>query len=405
MGTRPAMSDTGQSRADAEVTIVAHHVGGVGGMERQLAQLALGLRRRGHDVTVIAHECALPAGSGVRFHRVRGPSRPFLLGYPWFLLFGSLAVRRWRRGVLHVTGAIVWNRADVIAVHYIHQVGVITPSRDSLIFRAHVRAIGLVSRIGERMCFRRNSSARFVCVSNGVADEVRAHYPALADRVVTIYNGVDTDAFAPGAHREQARELRRRLGVAEDALLAVFVGSEWERKGLGPLIEALALAPEWQLAVAGAGDRDAYGALAESHGVASAIHWLGELRDVEAVYEMADAFVLPSAYETFSLVTFEAAASGLPILAAPVNGVRELIDDGRNGLLITREPAVIAERLRRLGSTPELRAHLGEQARASALRFSWAQMVLDHEQLYEQVLTPRRSRRAPPPARPAGPPA
>ena len=56
------------------------------------------------------------------------------------------------------------------------------------------------------------------------------------------------------------------------------------------------------------------------------------------MYELADAFVLPSSYETFSLVTFEAAASGLPILATPVNGVRELIEDGRNGFLIAPDP-------------------------------------------------------------------
>ncbi len=54
----------------------------------------------------------------------------------------------------------------------------------------------------------------------------------------------------------------------------------------------------------------------------------------QLVYELADAFVLPSSYETFSLVTFEAAASALPVLATPVNGVRELIEDGHNGFLI-----------------------------------------------------------------------
>ncbi len=59
------------------------------------------------------------------------------------------------------------------------------------------------------------------------------------------------------------------------------------------------------------------------------MHWLGVVRDIQVVYELADAFVLPSSYETFSLVTFEAAASGLPILATPVNGVRELIATGR----------------------------------------------------------------------------
>ncbi len=100
---------------------------------------------------------------------------------------------------------------------------------------------------------------------------------------------------------------------------------------------------------------------------------------------MCDAFILPSSYETFSLVTFEAAASGLAILAAPVSGVRELIEDGRNGFLISREPEMIAERLARLAADAELRAGLGAAARESALGFSWERMVADHERLYAQL--------------------
>ena len=74
------------------MTIVAHDIGPVGGMERVLAELILGLRALGHDVTVIARTSELPAGADVGFHRVRGPGRPFLIAYPWFLLAGSLAL-------------------------------------------------------------------------------------------------------------------------------------------------------------------------------------------------------------------------------------------------------------------------------------------------------------------------
>ncbi|MBA3808707.1 MAG: glycosyltransferase family 4 protein [Solirubrobacterales bacterium] len=355
-------------------------------MERQLAKLALGLRERGHHVTVIAHECELPASAGVSFHRVRGPSRPFLLGYPWFLVFGSLAVRRWRRGVVQATGAIVLGRVDVIAVHYCHQVGVVTPSRATRLFRAHVRAMGLLSRVGERVCFYLNRRARFLCVSEGVADEIREHYPQLAGQVVTIHNGVDTDTFAPGRHVEQARAMRERAGIADGRLVAAFVGSEWQRKGLAAAIEALASAPGWDLVVAGAGDQAHYQQLADSLGVGASVHWLGVVREVQTVYAMADVFVLPSSYETFSLVTFEAAASGLAIIACPVNGVRELIQDGQNGYLIGQDSGEIARHLCQLAGDPALRARLGAGAREAALEFSWERMISKHEQLYETVL-------------------
>jgi UDP-glucose:(heptosyl)LPS alpha-1,3-glucosyltransferase len=119
--------------------------------------------------------------------------------------------------------------------------------------------------------------------------------------------------------------------------------------------------------------------------VAGAVHWLGVVEEIQNVYAMADAFVLPSSYETFSLVTFEAAASGLAILATPVSGVRELIADGESGFLITADGAAIAERLRRLAADPALRARLGDAARESAARFTWQRMVEEHDALYTRL--------------------
>ncbi len=107
--------------------------------------------------------------------------------------------------------------------------------------------------------------------------------------------------------------------------------------------------------------------------------------DVRPVYAMADAFVLPSSYETFSLVAFEAAASGLP-------GDRERrqrrarADRQRRERLSGRTAAEqIATRLRELAADPRLRARLGAAARESALRFRWEQMVREHEELYERL--------------------
>ncbi len=367
------------------MTIVAHDVGSVGGMERQLAELAIGLRRLGHEVTVIARTCELPASAGVVFHRVRGPSRPFLVAYPWFIAVGSLLVWRRRRGVVQSTGAIVLNRVDSIAVHCCHQVHRATPNRPLPLLRWYVRAVGLVARVCERLCFRANSSATFVCVSDGVAEEVREHFPGMGDRVVAIHNGVDTTAFAPGAREREAHALRARLGVARERLVVAFVGGDWGHKGLRTVIQALARAREWDLVVAGGGHVSPYQELADSLGVGEAVHWLGVVRDIPIVYELADAFVLASGYETFSLVTFEAAASGLPILATAVSGVRELIEDGRNGFLIAPEPDTIAERLRQLAADPALRSRLGVAARRSALEFGWEEMVAKHHALYERL--------------------
>lgn len=368
-----------------EVTIVAHHVGPVGGMERIISELALGLRRRGHPVSVIAYACDLPEEAGVTFHRVRGPSRPFVLSYPWFMIAGTIAVRRWRRGIVQATGAIVLNRVDFIEIQYCQQVGPATPSRSSLPFRLNVKVAGLLGRIAERVCFRVNRPWRLVCASEGVADEIREHFPKLAARAVAVQNGVDLDVFTPEPEASPASASRGELGIGPDRLVAIFVGSEWDRKGLAPVIQALALAPAWDLLVVGKGDTERYRLLAERAGVGRAVHWFGVSREVAPLYRLADAFVFPSSYEAFPLVTLEATASGLPILATPVNGVRELLEEGGNGYLIGREPSVIADRLNRLAADPQLRARLGAGARRSALEYSWEKMVDRHDALYRAL--------------------
>ena len=386
------MSDNAESddtrRAEpyaGDVTLVAHHIGSVGGMERVLTQLALGLRRRGYRVTVIAYACELPAGSGVTFRRVRGPSRPFVLSYPWFMLAGTLAVRRWRRGLVLATGAIILNRTDLVAIHYCHQVGPATPSRASWPFRLNARVSAWLGHIAERVCFPLNRPRRFVCVSEGVAEEIREHFPSYADRTITIPNGVDIDAFAPGSRPDEVAALREALAIDDEQKVAIFVGSEWQRKGLEPVIRALALAPEWLLLVVGSGDRERYAALAEQLGVADAVRWIGVSRDVAPLYQLADAFVFPTSYEAFPLVALEAAASGVPILATPVNGVRELVLDGVDGFLIAPDPDDIAGRLRMLADDPQLLRRLGQAARSAALEYSWEKMLERHHQLYSRL--------------------
>ncbi len=371
------------------MTIVAHDIGPVGGMERQLVELITGLLGLGHEITIIGRVCELPAGVDVRFHRVRGPGRPFLIAYPWFLLAGSLAVHRHRRGVVQATGAIVLNDVDAIAIHYCHQAGVATPSRTTRLTRLYIRLVAGLNKLCERIVFGLNRSAVFVCVSDGVAEEMRSHFPRARERVMTIHNGVDLEAFSAGSRPAEAAALREKLAIAPGRLVAAFVGSEWERKGLEPAIRALADAPGWDLLVAGGGDRERYEELARSLDVAESVHWLGVTRDVPLVLEASDALVFPSTYEAFPLVALEAAAAGLAILATPVNGVRELITDGRSGLLISRDPATIAEGLRLLAADSALRGEMGAAARSAVLEFSWGRMVLRHHELYERLASER----------------
>ena len=356
----------------AAVTIVANDIGGVGGMERQLTELITGLLDTGARVTVISWTCDLPDHPNMRWHRVRGPSRPFAIAYPWFLLLASLLVRFHSRGIVHSTGAIILNRTDVCTVHYCHRAvaklpGFSRASRDGIAYRLNERITKLMSHRVEEWCYRPERAQRLVGVSIGVARELRENYPRMRDRIMVIPNGVDTDAFHPARNPEPRTH--------PDCLQALFVGSEWERKGLPVAIEALADNLGVGLTVVGEGDVEVHRRLAKDLGVEDRVNFAGSSADVASWFRRADAFVLPTAYETFSLVTYEAAASGLPLLVTRVNGVEDLLRDGENGWFIERDATDLRDHLKSLRTDPILRRSMGEAARRDSLEYSWARVV------------------------------
>lgn len=210
-----------------EVTIVAHDIGKVGGMERQLRELVLGLLERKCGVTVIARSCDVPLHDNLEVHLVAGPSRPFPLAYPWFAIAGGILLHRFRRGVVHAAGAVVAARVDVITVHFCHRAyrqlaGGSRASRDSLLYRVNARVASLLSEISERWAMRRSRVRSVVAVSRGVRKEVDRWYPALDGRVSIISHGVDQRRFRPDATQRAAT--RARWGVSETDHVAVFVG-------------------------------------------------------------------------------------------------------------------------------------------------------------------------------------
>jgi glycosyltransferase involved in cell wall biosynthesis len=324
----------------------------------------------------------------LRFLRVPAPRRPASLAYPAFFAFASLLVARRRDALLHTTGAVVANRADLSTVHYCHRAAVTQmngsrASRPGLLYRANSALMVLMALVGEAWCYR-PARARLLCaVSRGVAGELTRGFPEMAEAVRTVPNGVDSEVFRPNAAARRA--VRAELGIDERVPLALFVGGDWERKGLAHARDALALTPEWHLAVAGPGQAAPHLMRARAAECESRLHFLGRVRDMPRVYAAADAFVFPTAYEAFPLVVLEAAACGLPLLVTRVNGVDELLEEGVNGWFVTRDPTDIASRLNELSADPDRAKAMAESARAAASRFSWDAMTHGYLSLYAEL--------------------
>jgi UDP-glucose:(heptosyl)LPS alpha-1,3-glucosyltransferase len=119
--------------------------------------------------------------------------------------------------------------------------------------------------------------------------------------------------------------------------------------------------------------------------VGDRVRFAGAIADVGPFYSAADAFVLPTAYEAFPLVSLEAAAAGLPLLIPWVSGVEELLVDGVNGWFIERDAEVIAGRLVELAADPDLRSAMAAAACASAAGFGWPSVIDGYGQHYERL--------------------
>ncbi|HVW45561.1 MAG TPA: glycosyltransferase family 4 protein [Solirubrobacterales bacterium] len=375
--------------APPEITLVANDIRAEGGMERQLTVLVGGLLDAGHKVTVIAWTCELPPHPNLRRLRVPGPSRPYALGYPLFLLLASALVTLRGRGEVHSTGAIVLNRTAVCTVHFCHHApgasAVPRASRPTAAHRANAWVVRRLNLLAERWCYRPGRATRLVGVSGGIARELGEHFPRMRERIAVIPNGVDTAHFSPAP---------RPAPEPGEALRVLFVGGDWERKGLPILIAALAACPGAELDVVGAGDVEGHRRLARRHGVEARVHFRGTAADTAPAYRAADVFALPTAYESFSLVTYEAAASGLPLLATRVNGIEDLLRDGVNGWFVERSATDVAARLRTLRADPARRREMGAAARRDSLGFSWRRVVEAYRALYTEIEEERWTTRA-----------
>lgn len=238
-------------------------------------------------------------------------------------------------------------------------------------------------RLALRLALRRAKSV--IAVSSATARDVREKLGALRT-LQHIPNGV---RFATG---DRGR-VRRELGIRDDELLFVGVGTVTARKGFIHMLEGLATLPRevpWRAAIAGR-PQDAHEQLAAfvtANGWESRVHLLGPRSDVPDIQAAADVFVMPSLWEGLPLALLEAMFAGKPIVATRTQGIPEAITDGVNGLLSAPgDTAALADNLRKVALLQDLRAQLGTAARARAdEQFSHSRMTDRYEQLYQAAI-------------------
>lgn len=376
------------------VALVAHAIHHGGGMERALAEMIVRLGDR-VEFVVLSQELSEDLQGAVEWHRIRVPTRPIPLKLLAFCILASWELARVRSDLIHTTGAIILNRVDATTVHFCHAgfrqaTGRLSPRGGPLLRRVNTALERSLALALERWCYRRSRLNVLAAVSEGVVSELTRHYPGIPLAVTP--NGVDADRFQPD--EEARRQERSTARVGSGDIVALFVGGDWDRKGLSVAIEGLAQAcgagaTGLRLWVVGRGDQARFLQLAQRLGIADRVRFVGFRRDTERLYQAADLFLLPSLYEAMPLVVYEAAVSRLPLVCTPCNGIQELVGRNDAGIVISRTPEAVAHALGLLVADSSLREAMGVVARERALAYTWKRSATSVLDLYKDLLSER----------------
>lgn len=352
------------------------------------------LARRGHDVHVFTAAISGVSGDeqrdGITIHRLRPLLRvgnaPILPG-----LFTAL------RGfdVIHLHYPFFGGEITTLAARLSHTPLVITYHQDVLL-QGVMAAIERTLRLtAGRLTLRAAARLLFTSRDYGNASYVRPLLRGREAQIGELPNGVDTTAFTPGPTDADLRSQHQLSTEDRVALLVAGLDRAHYFKGVEVFLQALAQLPrEIKGVIVGDGDlRASYQATANTLGLSDRVRFAGRVSDADLprYYRLADVTVLPSVTmgEAFGLVLVESLASARPVIATNLPGVRTVVSQDRDGLLVEpNDPAMLAQALRQILDDSEHSQTMGQAGRAKVESlYDWPQIGARLEAIYQQVLS------------------
>ena len=250
-----------------------------------------------------------------------------------------------------------------------------------------------------------------IAVSGGMKRDVLTAYPSVdADKIQVVYNGIDTEQYAP----DRGTDVIERLGIDLSRPSVVFVGRITRQKGLPYLMRACHDLPAEVQIILLAGAPDTEQIAAEVEGLAiqlrgarddNGVIWVQEMlpkHEVVQVLTHATVFVCPSIYEPMGIVNLEAMACETAVVATATGGIPEVVADGETGLLVPIEQvadgtgtpvdpdrfvADLAAAMTTLLEDPARATAMGLAGRRRAVEhFSWSRIAEETMKVYRSVL-------------------
>lgn len=366
---------------------------GIGGCERDLAKLAIGL-----DRTRFEPHVACFVSGGFRANELAQAGVPIVeLGIRSYRSWGCWKGLRRLAGYIRRNNIQILHNLDVPA----NLVGALVGyfSRVPVVITSQLGARELYDRTTHRLLRWTDRVTGLVVVNSDYQRQQLTSKEGLAaERIMVCHNGVDRREFHPPPDSASARAVLP-TSFPNASLVIGTVAALRPEKDLGILIEAFAkvrrLREDMRLVIVGDGPMlDEWRALAAQRNLTEACHFEPATAEVRPWFQAIDIFVLCSISESFSNSLLEAMACGCCPIATRVGGLPEMIDDGESGLLVeARNAADLAAKLEHVITGENVRKTLGEKAaRRAHGEFSVEAFVQRMEQIYLRQVDKARPR-------------
>lgn len=373
-----------------KVAFIRYKYDPYGGAERFTDAVIRSLANRGVEVHIFARKWTNQVAPSIVVHPVGGFERPSLLRHMSFAHNVCRALRGLHFDLVQSNERTlcqdVYRAGDGVHSRWLE----LRSANSGWLKRSTLKLnpFHLYLRHLERQLFEHPRLKAVIVNSCMVRDEILSRFHIRGEKVHVIPNGVDLDRFHPKHRSGTGVSFRDRQGISRSAPVVLFVGSGFERKGLEPLMRAVASVGEaLQLWVVGKGRTRRYEELAAQFGIASRTRFLGPQDDVAPFFAASDMFALPTLYDPFPSVILEAMASGLPVITTAQCGAAEIITQGREGFVVD-SPSRVDQIALHLGQLlePRVRTCMGEAARERATHFPMERTVRELEALYQGLL-------------------
>ena len=355
------------------------HMGGVRVYTRKLLEAMLDLGSGHEFVFLYRHPALVGTHAGdPQVQEVALPARTFL---GWDQVAVPRAVRRHRIDLLFNPKYSIPLRAPCPSVWVCH----------GLDWYVMPWASRFVDRLSHRFLVPRYAARAdaIIAVSEVTRQHVLQYLPVAADRVFTVYSGVD-DVFRRTPDPERLRAVRARYALPERFLL--YAGAIYPPKNFTRLVRAYArVGPERGIPLVIAGGENRFLSERELRepealGIADWVRrpgWVDQ-EELAAFYALAEALLLPSLFESCGLPVLEAMAAGCPVVTADRYGTKELAEGA--ALLVDPESVdSIAAGIRRVLDDADLRGELVAAGRERSRSFEWRRCAAETLRVLERV--------------------